>query len=170
MLELHLTRVPGERRLYNLDGIGTLRLSGLLTRSATAQADAETWQFARSGFWQRNVEATDAAGAVAGTFRPREIRRGGRLDWRGREYALSPDSTFRERYWLTDGDRRIARLESTGWWGWGARQPVRLELEDPGGADPGLLLFASFVVRALADDAAATASSGSTAATMSSGS
>jgi hypothetical protein len=39
--------------------------------------------------------------------------------------------------------------------GWGKR-PVTLSVADPEAVDPGLLLFATFVVRGLAEDAAAT--------------
>ena len=49
--------------------------------------------------------------------------------------------------------------------GWGKR-PVRVTIDDPEAIDPGLLLFAVFVTRALADDAAgATAAATSAAVT-----
>jgi hypothetical protein len=41
---------------------------------------------------------------------------------------------------------------------------VKVTIDDPNAVDPGLLLFATFVVRRLAEDAAAVASSGSSAA------
>jgi hypothetical protein len=46
--------------------------------------------------------------------------------------------------------------------GWGKR-PVKVTIDDPNAVDPGLLLFAVFVVRRLAEDAATVASSGSSA-------
>ena len=66
MADLELERAPGDRRLYVLDGIGTLRLSGLFSRAATADVAGRRWRFARRGFWQRGVEASDEAGTVVG--------------------------------------------------------------------------------------------------------
>ena len=47
--------------------------------------------------------------------------------------------------------------------GWGKR-PVRVTIDDSSAVEPGLLLFATFVVRALAEDSGSTASAGSSAA------
>ena len=38
MADLELTRAKGDRRLYALDGVGTLRVGGLLSRWAIARA------------------------------------------------------------------------------------------------------------------------------------
>jgi len=88
--DIELTRAAGDRRCYAFHDVGTLRLEGLLMRTATASAGAETWRFARRGFWQRAIEATDATGETVGTFAPRDIRRGGRLRWRKTDYNLRP--------------------------------------------------------------------------------
>ena len=53
MTELELTRTRGDRRLYALEGIGTLRLDGTFARSATAEAGRDTWRFTQRGFWRR---------------------------------------------------------------------------------------------------------------------
>jgi hypothetical protein len=106
--ELELTRAPGDRRLYVLPGVGTLRFQGLLSRAATADVDGSSWRFARSGFWQRRVLATDAAGTTVGDFTPNTLRRGGTLHWNGRELTLRPASAWRERYALADGERELA--------------------------------------------------------------
>jgi hypothetical protein len=82
---------------------------------------------------------------------------------------LRPHSVLRERYVLADRARELVVIEATGWWGWGARRPVRLTLEHPEGAEPGLLLFASFIVRTLADGAAADAGGSAAVVTASSG-
>ena len=169
-VELELTRSAVDRRLYTLDGVGTLRLDGLLMRSATAEAGTDTWRFARRGLWRRALEATDAAGAVAGTFEPRELRRGGTLTWHGVEYTMQPHSLFRERYALARGDTELALIEATGWWGWGARRPVKVSLDDPAVVpDPGLLLFAAFAVRTLADAAGESAAVTAAVTTTSTG-
>jgi hypothetical protein len=168
-IELDLTRADGDRRLYLLQGIGTIRLQGLLMRAATARSADAAWHFARHGFWQRTIQATASNGHVAGTFQPRDIRRGGILHWQAHHYTLRPDSTVRERYALRSDRRELALLEAKGWWGWGTRRPLRLQLPDRAGAsDPGLLLFASFIVRTVADDANTTAGVAATDTTTSS--
>jgi hypothetical protein len=160
MAELELKRTPGDRRLYALDGIGTLRLEGLASRKATAEAGAHRWRFSRLGFWQRGIQATDAAGAVVGEFEPRVLRRGGTLRWAGRELMLRPASSWRERYALADGDRELAVLDGKGW----GRRPVKVTVDEPEAVEPALLLLATFVVRGLAEDAGGAAGAGSGAA------
>jgi hypothetical protein len=152
MAELALTRSAGDKRRYELDGIGTLRLGGWATRWATAAAGERKWGFARRGILGTVVQATDPAGTVVGSFAGRSIKRGGALRWQDHDYALQPDSRWRERYALVDGDRTLATMEGHAW----GKRPVRVDLPDDGArVDPGLLLFTAFVVRALAGDAAA---------------
>jgi hypothetical protein len=152
--ELALTRTPGDRRLYALEGIGTLRLEGLGGRRATIEAGTRAWSVGRRGFWRRAMQATDAAGTVIGEFEPRSLRRGGTVRWNGRELAVRPSSAWRQRYALLDGERELALLDAKGW----GKRPVRLTVSDAAGVEPGLLLFAAFVARGLAEDAAAAAS------------
>lgn len=161
MPDLELTRSQEERRLYVLDGVGTLRM-GFGARSATAEADGRSWRIGRVGFWRRAVRATDEAGSVAGEFEPNTLRRGGKLRWDGRELTLRPASSWRERYALAHGDQELATLDSKAW----GKRPVQITVDEPEALDPGLLLFAAFVVRGLADDAGATAAAtASTSAT-----
>jgi hypothetical protein len=161
MIDLELTRKPGERRVYVLNGVGTLRLQGVASQRATAEADGESWRFGRRRFWSRATEATDASGAVVGEFEPRTVRRGGVVRWAGRELALRPSSSWRERYVLVDGDRELAILDGKSW----GERPVKVSVQDLAAVEPELLLFAAFVVRRLADDAAAVAgTAGATAA------
>ena len=49
MVDLELTRVSGDRRLYKLEDVGSLRLQGLFSRSAVAEAGERSWRFASSG-------------------------------------------------------------------------------------------------------------------------
>ena len=77
MANLELKRTSGERRLYALEGLGTLRMEGIASRSATAEAEGKSWRIARRHFWMRDIEATDAAGSTVGWFEPRALRRGG---------------------------------------------------------------------------------------------
>jgi hypothetical protein len=154
LTELQLTRTAGDRRLYALEGVGTLRLTGWASRAGTAQAGALSWQFKRRGLWQRGIEATDAAGAVVGEYEGRALRRGGTLRWSDRELALRPDSGWRQRYAVVDGGRQLATIEGKSW----GKSPVSIAVNEDVAIDPGLLLFAAFVVRALAQDAAAASS------------
>lgn len=160
MAELELTRSAVDRRRYEVDGVGALRLGGMFSRGATAEADAATWAFRRTGFWQSRVEATDATDGVVGSFEPRRMRRGGELRWGGRELELRPASRWKERYALADGDRELAVLDGKGW----GKRPVKITIEDPAAVEPGLLLFAVFVVRGLAEDAGAAAGAASAGA------
>jgi hypothetical protein len=163
--ELELTRTRGDRRLYSLDGIGTVRLEGLFSRRGSAEADGRSWRFTRRGFWQRVMEARDEAGTVVGEFVPRDIRRGGTIRWGGRELTLHPVSVLRERYALEEAGRDLVLLDGKGW----GRRPVRITLAEPDAIEPGLLLFTAFVVHQLAVDASGS-SAGSTAAISSSSS
>jgi hypothetical protein len=165
MAELELTRDREDRRLYTLAGVGSLRLEGLMSRSATANADGETWRIARAGLWGRKIQAAGADGSLAGEFDPRAIRRGGELRWRGQVFELRPASHWRERYALARGDAELAVIEGKGW----GRRPVKVQTAGGEAIDPGLLLFAAYVVRGLADDssAGAAAAASSTAATTS---
>jgi hypothetical protein len=120
MAELELTRSRDDRRLYEVDGVGTLRLRGFFARGATAEAGAASWTFDRRGLWKRAVEGALRA---------------------------------------VDGDRELAVLDGRGW----GKRPVRITDERPGVVEPGLLLFAAFVVRGLAEDASAASSGAATA-------
>ena len=97
-----------------------------------------------------------------GEFQARSLRRGGTLRWAGRELSLRPASSWRERYALAEGDRELALLDGKGW----GKRPVKVTVDDPTAVEAGLLLFAAFVVRGLAEDAgAAVAATSSTATT-----
>jgi len=160
MADLELTRSREDRRLYELAGLGTLRLEGMLSRRATADAAGVAWSLRRVSFWRTAIDATDAAGTVVGTFDPRALKRGGTLTWDARAYALRPASRWKDRYALADGDREVAVLEGRGW----GRRPVTISVDDPAAVDPGLLLFAAYVVRSLAEDSASGAGGAEAAA------
>ncbi len=164
MVDLELTRAADDRRLYGLGDAGTLRLEGAFSRSATAAADGSTWQFSRRGFWQRDLQATDAAGRVVGEFLPRGLRRGGTISWAGATYTLHPAGPVRERYVLAADERDLALLDGKSW----GKRPVKVTLVEHDPPPVGLLLFAAFVVRQLAVNAANAAAGGGTAAVSSS--
>ena len=118
---LELTRSQRDRRVYVLDGVGTLRLEGLGSGRAKAAAGVESWTFSRR-FWTRVGEATDGTGAMVGDFEPRLLRRGGALRWGDRELLLRPASHWRERYALVEGDRELALFDGKSW----GKRPVRV--------------------------------------------
>jgi hypothetical protein len=154
MSELQLTRVPGDRRAFELERAGVLRLKGRMSRGATAESGGRNWDLARHGFVRPSARASDAAGTVVGEYTTaRAFRRGGALRWGGREYALRPASRWRERYALAVGDRELATFDGKGW----GKRPVTVTVADGAQLEPGLLLFTAFVVRGLAEDAAASA-------------
>ncbi len=161
MSELELTRSHDDRRVYSVAGIGSVRLQGLFSRTGSAESDGTRWSFSPRGFWRREVQATDASGAVVGEFLPRQIRRGGNLRWEGRELTLHPASALRERYALSDGERDLVLLDGKGW----GRRPVKITLAQSEPVEPGLLLFAAFIVHRLA--ASASESAGGSAAASS---
>jgi hypothetical protein len=145
-----------------LEGVGTLRLHGFMSRAATVVAGGLSWRIARSGFWRGSTVATDAAGTVVGEFEPRNLRRGGRLRWGRRELELRPSSSWREPYVLAESDRELALLDGKGW----GRRPVSVSADDIDAVEPGLLLFAAFIVRGLAEDAGSAAAAGASAAAI----
>ena len=133
-----------------------------MSRSAIAEAGERSWRVARHGLLGADAEAVAPDGAVVGTFTANRLRRGGTLHWAGRELSLRPASSWRDRYAVVDGEHELVLLEGKGW----GRRPVRISLEAPGRIDAGLLLFAAFVVRGLAEDSGAVAAAAaSTAAT-----
>jgi hypothetical protein len=161
MVELELERAPGDRRLYVVGGVGSIRLAGLFSRAARAESNGKSWQFSRRGIFGRGVVALDETGLTVGEFEPRDLRRGGEVTWDGRALTLRPASAWRERYALADGDRELAVLDGKSW----GKRPVIVTIDDPAAVEPGLLLFAAFVVRGLAEDAGTAAAGGSAAAT-----
>ena len=146
---LQLTPTLGDRRLYALNGVGTLRLTGWAARTATAEAGGLAWEITCHGLLGPAIQAADAAGSIVGEYRARTLHRSGRLRWRDRELAVRPDNLWRERYVLVEDDRRLATIEAKRW----GRQPVHLRVEGAAEFEPGLLLFAAFVVGTLAQNA-----------------
>jgi hypothetical protein len=164
-MELELRRTHHDRRLYALESVGTVRLSGLASRTGIAETGGESWRIGRRGFWRRDIVAADESGTEVGAFEPRSLRRGGTLRWAGRELMLRPSSAWRERYALADGEKELAVLDGKSW----GRRPVKVTIDDAQSLDPGLLLFAAFVVKGLAADAGATAAAGASVVTTGGG-
>jgi hypothetical protein len=159
MNELELLRSPSDRRTYVLGSLGSLRLNGLFMRSATAETKLESFSIAKTRWATASVVARNPLGEI-GAFHGRTLRGGGSLMWLENEYALRHEGLLGETYALTRGEHRLALVTARGWWGWGVKRPVTLQVADT--SDAALLLFVAFVVRTLAnqrssDAAAATA-------------
>jgi hypothetical protein len=163
-IEFELERVKGDRRLYAFGDVGTVRLEGLFGRNATAEAGHEQWTFRRS-VWTRTIEAVAVSGEIVGEFRGRLLHSGGTIRWNGSDVLLRRGTMWRERYVLEDGRRKLARFDVRAW----GRFPVSVCIEVPAEVEPGLLLFAAFVVRAAADDHSTGAVVASTTATTGGG-
>jgi hypothetical protein len=149
-----MARIPGERRVYAVRGIGTLRLTGWGSRTATAEGGGLSWQLAHRGIWQPVFQAADAAGDIVGDFRGRTLAHGGVLRWSDRELDLRPGGFGRERYALVEEGHTLATIERMGGWG---RCPADIGIDDPDAIEPGLVLFAAFVVATLGQGVLATA-------------
>ena len=160
MAELELTRTPGDRRLYDLPGVGTLRLPGLFARVATAEADASRWQLRKRGLLGRAVDATDLTGSQGGGSSPTAFAEAASCAGTAGSSPCGRQG-WRERYALADGDAELATVESKGW----GRRPVKVVVEDDATLEAGLLLFAVYVVRGLGEEASSAAATGATAAT-----
>lgn len=156
MAELELIRILGERRLYALEGVGTLRITRWTWRAATVEVDPLSWQIARRGIFRPVIQAVAASGAVVGTFKGDTLRGGGTLQWANRSLTLRRDSLWRQRYAIVDGDRQLVVFKGKGW----GKHPVKVSVDDLAAIDPGALLFAVFVVLALARDALSAIASG----------
>ncbi|MDP8995131.1 MAG: hypothetical protein M3N07_09160 [Pseudomonadota bacterium] len=157
MAPLQLTRAPGDRRLFELQGVGTLRMTGLLGRtSATAAAGERGWQLTWRGFLRPVVRAIDTAGAVVGEYEVRKLQRGGTLRWADRELELRSHSVSTERYLLVDGGRELATIDGRS----RGESPLTITMGEPDEIVPGRLLFVAFLVRALAQDKDASLTTG----------
>jgi hypothetical protein len=149
-VELRLRR--GDRRRFTLETvsgepIGTMRLHGLASNTATAEAGGAGWTFTRR-LLSSAAHATNAAGAEVGTWLPRTIRRGGTFSWEGHPVILSPNSSWREDYTLHSGDLVTATVTRPTC---GSRS-VRFTVSSTDSMPGGFLLFVAFVVLRIADD------------------
>jgi len=148
MTVLELTCDPADDRLWTLDGVGTLRRTGWISRAATAEASGRSWAIARHGWARPGFRAADETGAVVGELKGAFASRGETLRWSGRELALRPTRLRRGGHALLDGERVLATMTPKR----EGKRPLDVTLEDRA-VDPGLLLFVVFVVQARSDDA-----------------
>ena len=110
-----------------------------MSRRATATSAGRNWHIGGGGLLSRTLRAVAEDGALEGEFDPR----GGDLRWNQQAYELRPASTGHERYALVVGETEVAGFESNG----RGRKPIKVEIVRPEAVEPGLLLFAAFVIR-----------------------
>lgn len=142
MTELQLARSADDRQLYELAGIGTLRMVGTLAPSGLAQAGERAWQITWRGIFRNIIRACDESGQLVGEWQAFRLQRNGPLHWSGRVLTLRSEAAVRNRWALLDGERRLATF---GGKGWGARQmAVTIDDDDDDDAaalaEPGLVL------------------------------
>ena len=152
-----LLRSPSDHRRYILGDLGSLRLNGFFMRSATAETDLDSFTIERARWTTSSVVARGPLGEM-GAFHARTLGAGGRLTWLEGEYTVRREQPLGETYALMHDDRRLALATARGWWGWGVKRPLTMQVYDA--SDKALLLLLAFVVRTLANqhtsDAAAT--------------
>jgi len=146
---VRLTPSPGDHRLYVVEGIGTLRVTGWTWREATAEAGGRSWQITRHGIWLPVIQAADVAGEVIGQFSGRWLHHGAALRWSNRELGLRIDRLGQGRYILVGDDCRLATIGGVG----SDKRSMNVAIDDTADIDFGLLLFAIYVVRTLAHSA-----------------
>jgi hypothetical protein len=140
-----LLQSHGDRHLYFVGTIGTLRVAGWTWRMATAEAGGRAWQITRRGIWPASGQAADAAGDVIGEFGASRSHRGATLRWSDHALELRIDGPWRYRVVLVDGDRSLATIDATR-----GKRFLTIAAADADDTDPGLLLFVIYVVHALA--------------------
>ena len=149
MTATELTCDPLDGSLWVLDGVGTLRRTGRVSRAATAEAGGRSWAIVRFGVVRTGFRAADETGATVGEVPGRLMSRAETLRWGERELTLRPDTARRGGgYVLRDGERALATMAPKR----EGKRPLDVVVEDPT-VDPGLLLFMAFVVQAYSDDA-----------------
>jgi hypothetical protein len=155
MSRLELARSPEDPRLYVLPGVGELRTGGLLTGGRVeATAGGRTYTFATRGRVRRVPTATDAFGEEVGQRSGSES-----LVWRSTPWDLRPSFEGPVAFYALarpGEEREVARLLPTGW----GKRPVPIVVDDSARLDPGLVLFAIFVMRRVNDEMIRAAGSG----------
>lgn len=141
---LHLRRSAQDRRLLELDGVGTLRLTGMTKRTATAEAGGARWELSCRGWLRVVFAAVDAAtGETTGTYTLKRVPvSGGRLEWAGQTYPARGD--YRQIV-IYAGQSNLA-----GFAGGRGPEPVTVTLDRSAQLETGLLLLMFFVARTLA--------------------
>src|SRR4051794_17033705 len=105
MRELRLLKNDSDKKLAELEGIGSLRMVKRLRGDFDAEADGVTWHLKRRGLYSIETYALDPAGNEVADYSDRG---------RGKSVIVAGDRTFPLRqakrkapYVLFDGDREL---------------------------------------------------------------
>lgn len=155
MGELLLARSPGDRRRYDLAGVGSIRRMGLFSRTALLlPADGEPLTARSRVGLGGEAEAVSAGGDVVGSYGgPDLLTRSGEITWRDRALHLRTTPLLVSRFALREGRTTLLDLQATGWGPSPARVSVHETITsgpDPG-LDPGLVLFALWLAQGFVD-------------------
>jgi hypothetical protein len=145
MARLALTRSPEDRKLYVLPGVGELRVARWPGKAVEATAGGRTYTFAPRGQEHRVPTATDAFGAEVG-----HQHGSWSLIWRSAKWDLDfmPDISGSYALRRRGEEREVAYLALTGW----GKRPVPIVLDDDARLDPGLVLFAMYLMNRFAEE------------------
>jgi hypothetical protein len=143
-VELELKRWFDDRRRFDLDGVGSIRRGGWWSRRAgLLPVQAPPLTAAPQGLMGRAAIVTTADGVTVGRFAQKGVlSHGGELVWRDRQLRVRSEALLTNRYSISDGDTALLEVRATGW----GRTPARVSLSGEA-ADPGLVLFALWVVQ-----------------------
>ena len=145
MPRLELTRSAEDKKLYVLPGVGELRVGRWPSRDVEAHAGGQTYTFAPRGPSRRVPTATDAFGAEVG-----HQHGSWSIVWRSTSWDLRPAAEGAVAYYALarPGDEQELGRFVLALWG---KRPVPIVVDDGARLDPGLLLFALFVMRLTTD-------------------
>lgn len=154
MMEIKLTRSREDKKRYDLEGVGSLRFGGMLSRDTEARTvDGRTWTFHEGGVFGGRKEALGSGDTPIGTFDNTKImRHGGVLTWEGVEYQVRSSSTWKSRFAMAQGELELVTVEDKGW----GKSPVTVRLEDQD-IDRGVLLYFIWLVHKWTEDDSAAA-------------
>lgn len=142
--ELVLTREGADRTLFELPGVGLLRVGGYFGGAgATLTVDGVTWQCFRDATLSMRFAAKDASGRIVGRFERSRFRAStGKLEWAGRSYGLPAAALWTPEFKLTKDGALLAELKARP----SGATPVTVRLHAPE-TPKAALLFAAYVAR-----------------------
>lgn len=156
MREVELRRSARDRRLFEAEGVGWLRHDRWLSHrgeGGSVGSAAAEWSFEPRGWTGGRAEALDRRSGlpIGGYRRTAAFSQDGEVTWAGRVHELGRASRWRSRFRLADGPATLLELDVRGH---GSR-PVTLRVDPALDGEPGLVLFACWLGRLFAAQAAA---------------
>ncbi len=156
MHEVELLRSAGDRRLFEIEGVGWLRTASWLSHRGEAgvvgSAVAE-WAFEPRGWTAGRAEALDRRSGLplGGYRRMKTFGPDGEVTWGGRVHELERASSWRSRLRLDGGGATLLQLDVRGY----GRRPATLRVDPALDGQPGLVLFVCWLGTLLVTQTAA---------------